>query len=100
MTQQQRGEYALDYAQHAPQSGTDGARELGQSAGKRMKDMATDAREMTGRAVEQAREYGEKAQETVRNFRPYVERSMKEQPMTTLAVASVIGFALGALWKK
>jgi ElaB/YqjD/DUF883 family membrane-anchored ribosome-binding protein len=25
---------------------------------------------------------------------------MKEQPMATLAVASVIGFALGALWKK
>jgi ElaB/YqjD/DUF883 family membrane-anchored ribosome-binding protein len=65
-----------------------------------MKDMAAYAREMTGRAAEQAREYGEKAQEAVRNFKPYVERSMKEQPMTTLAVASVIGFVLGALWKK
>jgi len=25
---------------------------------------------------------------------------MKEQPMATLVVASVIGFVLGALWKK
>jgi ElaB/YqjD/DUF883 family membrane-anchored ribosome-binding protein len=25
---------------------------------------------------------------------------MKEQPMGTLAAAAVIGFALGALWKK
>jgi len=49
---------------------------------------------------EQAREYGEKAQEAARNFKPYVENSMKEKPMATLAVAAVIGFALGALWKK
>jgi ElaB/YqjD/DUF883 family membrane-anchored ribosome-binding protein len=90
----------LDYSKHTPQSGTDGARELTEGAGDRMKDMAADAQEMTGRAAEQAREYGEKAQEAVRNFKPYVERSMKEQPMTTLAVASVIGFVLGALWKK
>jgi ElaB/YqjD/DUF883 family membrane-anchored ribosome-binding protein len=29
-----------------------------------------------------------------------VEKSLKDQPMATLAVAAVIGFALGALWKK
>jgi ElaB/YqjD/DUF883 family membrane-anchored ribosome-binding protein len=55
---------------------------------------------MAGRVNEQAREYGEKAQEAARNFKPYVENSMKEKPMATLAVAAVIGFALGALWKK
>jgi ElaB/YqjD/DUF883 family membrane-anchored ribosome-binding protein len=46
------------------------------------------------------REYGEKAQDVVKNFTPYVEKSMKDQPMATLAVASAIGFVLGAFWKK
>jgi ElaB/YqjD/DUF883 family membrane-anchored ribosome-binding protein len=50
--------------------------------------------------AEQAREYGEKAQEAVSNFKPFVEKSMKGQPMATLGVAAVIGFVLGALWKK
>ena len=30
----------------------------------------------------------------------FVEKSLKEQPMATLAGAAVIGFVLGALWKK
>ena len=50
--------------------------------------------------VKQARAYADKAQEAVKNVKPYVERSIKEQPMATLAVASVVGFLLGALWKK
>ena len=65
-----------------------------------MREAAADAQEAAGRVAEQAREYGEKAQEAVRNFRPYVEKSMKEQPLAVLAVASVVGFVLGALWKK
>ena len=44
--------------------------------------------------------YGEKAQEAVKQFKPYVEKSMKEQTMATLGVAAVIGFVLGALWKR
>jgi ElaB/YqjD/DUF883 family membrane-anchored ribosome-binding protein len=55
---------------------------------------------MAGKFAERALEYGEKAQDAVSNFKPYVEKSMKEQPMATLGVAAVIGFVLGALWKK
>jgi ElaB/YqjD/DUF883 family membrane-anchored ribosome-binding protein len=55
---------------------------------------------MAGKFAERALEYGEKAQGAVSNFKPYVEKSMKEQPMATLGVAAVIGFVLGALWKK
>jgi hypothetical protein len=50
--------------------------------------------------ADQARQYGEKAQEAARNFKPYAEKSMRERPMEILAAASVIGFVLGALWKK
>ena len=94
---QQRSAYPLDYSKQTQQSATDRAREI---AGERVKDIATDAQEMAGKAAEQLREYGEKAQEAAQNFKPFVEKSMKEQPMATLAAASVIGFVLGALWKK
>jgi ElaB/YqjD/DUF883 family membrane-anchored ribosome-binding protein len=66
----------------------------------RVKDGAAEGRDSAAKVADQACEYGEKAQEAARNFKPYVERSMKEQPMMTLAVASVIGFVLGALWKR
>jgi ElaB/YqjD/DUF883 family membrane-anchored ribosome-binding protein len=33
-------------------------------------------------------------------FAPSSRKSLKEQPMTTLAVAAAIGLVLGALWKK
>ena len=73
-----------------------------------MTDVATDkfknatesAEEIAGKVAEQASKYGEKAQEAAKNFKPYAEKSMKEQPMVTLGVAAVIGFVLGALWKK
>jgi len=50
--------------------------------------------------TEQAREYGEKAQKVVNQFKPLVEKSLKEQPMATLAGFVLMGFVLGALWKK
>jgi hypothetical protein len=40
------------------------------------------------------------AQELIKKFKPYVEKSMKEQPMATLAVAAVAAFVLGAMWRK
>jgi ElaB/YqjD/DUF883 family membrane-anchored ribosome-binding protein len=46
------------------------------------------------------RQYGEKAQQAAQEFKPFVEKSLKEQPMGTLAAAAAIGFVLGALWKK
>jgi ElaB/YqjD/DUF883 family membrane-anchored ribosome-binding protein len=56
--------------------------------------------EIADKVAERAREYGEKAQEAAKDFKPFVERSMKEQPVGTLAAAAVIGFVLGALWKR
>jgi ElaB/YqjD/DUF883 family membrane-anchored ribosome-binding protein len=33
------------------------------------------------------------------NLKGAVDKSVKDQPMTTLAVAAAVGFVLGALWK-
>ena len=92
---QQRAEYPLDYSKGPTDRGRHDESTMDQ-----VKDAAAQAQEYAGKVADQAREYGEKAQEAARNFKPYVEKSMKERPMETLAVASVIGFVLGALWKK
>ena len=50
--------------------------------------------------LKQARKYGAKAQDALQNAKPILEKSVKEQPMTTLAAMAAVGFVLGALWKK
>ena len=37
--------------------------------------------------------------EVAGNLKGAVDRSVKDQPMATLAVAAAVGFVLGALWK-
>jgi ElaB/YqjD/DUF883 family membrane-anchored ribosome-binding protein len=99
MTQQNAG-YPIDYSKGSADAGKDRLSEMTDTATDKVKDVAQSAEEMAGKIAEQAREYGEKAQEAINNFKPYIEKSMKEQPMATLGVAAVIGFVLGALWKK
>ena len=94
MTQQRTG-YPLDYSTGRPEAGRQQESTMDQ-----VKDAAAQAQDYAAKVADQAREYGEKAQEAAREFKPYGEKSMKERPMQTLAVASVIGFVLGALWKK
>ena len=99
MTQQKAG-YPLDYSKDSADAGKDRLREITDVAAHKMKDVTQSAEEMASKVAAQAREYGDKAQEAVKNFKPYVDKSMKEQPMATLGVAAVIGFVLGALSKK
>jgi ElaB/YqjD/DUF883 family membrane-anchored ribosome-binding protein len=41
----------------------------------------------------------EQIQVVADNFKSAVDKSVKEQPLTTLAVAAGLGFVIGALWK-
>jgi ElaB/YqjD/DUF883 family membrane-anchored ribosome-binding protein len=95
---QQRSDYPLDYTQTTPDKSR--AQEVADATVDRLIETAARAEEMAGNVAEQARVYGQKAQDAAAQVKPYVEKSLKEQPMATLAVASVIGFVLGALWKK
>ena len=79
---------------------TGNARQQPQTTTDKIKDASTDVEEMAGKVMQQARDLTEQAQQAVNNFKPFVEKSMKEQPMATLAVAALIGAALGAIWKK
>ena len=74
--------------------------EMADTATDKVKDVAESAQDMAGKVADQARVYGEQAQDAVKQVKPLVEKSLKEQPMATLAGVAVLGFVLGALWKK
>jgi ElaB/YqjD/DUF883 family membrane-anchored ribosome-binding protein len=60
---------------------------------------ADEAERIGGRIVDQGREVGERMQEVAGNFKGALDKSVKDQPMATLASAAIVGFVLGALWK-
>jgi ElaB/YqjD/DUF883 family membrane-anchored ribosome-binding protein len=72
-----------------------------------LKEKATDqfgkaadqAERIANRVAEQGRDAGDRMQEVAGNFRGALDKSISEQPMATLAIAAVLGFVLGALWK-
>jgi ElaB/YqjD/DUF883 family membrane-anchored ribosome-binding protein len=45
------------------------------------------------------REVSDRTGEVAGNFKKAVDKSVKDQPMATLAMAAAVGFVLGALWK-
>jgi len=65
-----------------------------------IKEKATDQFErVADKATEHGREAGERVQEVAGNIKGAVDKSVKDQPMATLAMVAVVGFVLGALWK-
>ena len=96
----QSSDYPLGHTKGNGEVAKDRLREMADKASDQIKSAADSAQEIAGKVTEQAREYGEKAQEVVKEVKPFVEKSLKEQPMATLAGAAIIGFVLGALWKK
>ena len=72
-----------------------------------LEDKATDqfskaadqAEKIANRVTEQGREASERMQEVAGNFKGALDKSIKDQPMATLATAAIVGFVLGAIWK-
>jgi len=72
-----------------------------------LEDKATDqfgkaadqTEKIANRVTEQGREAGERMQEVAGNFKGALDKSIKDQPMATLATAAIVGFVLGAIWK-
>ena len=60
-------------------------------------EVAERAEGFASDAIDQLRETG--AGEVAGNLKGAVDKSVKEQPMATLALAAAVGFVLGALWK-
>jgi ElaB/YqjD/DUF883 family membrane-anchored ribosome-binding protein len=102
-------EWIMAQTQHSgrPGSQTTDIKDKATDQFERIADKATDqfnrfadqAEGVASRVAEQGREAGEKVQEVAGNFKGAVDKSVKDQPMATLAVVAAVGFVLGALWK-
>lgn len=63
-------------------------------------EKTTDQIERTVRNVaDQGRVATENVQVVAENFKTAIDKSVKDQPLTTLAVAAAVGFVVGAIWK-
>src|SRR5262245_27342518 len=77
----------------------DKAMDLAEKAGHQVDKMMTKAEARMQDLAEQGGEARERVQEVAGNMKSAVDKSVKDQPMTTLLIAAAVGFALGALWK-
>ena len=76
------------------------ARGLAEAVSDSFKDATEGMQERVGQVADQAIQYAQVAQDAVRQFKPVVQKSLRENPMTTLAGFVLVGFVLGAMWKK
>jgi len=93
--------------QSSPGTLNRGATDSARKATDDLADKAMDVAERTGDQIErtmqslgdQSRQATEQIQEVAENFKTAVDKSIRDQPLTTLAVAAGVGFVIGALWK-
>lgn len=83
----------------AKEKATNQFERVADQASEAFRSTADRAESMARQVADQGREAGERVQEVAGNLKGAVDRSVKDQPMVTLAVAAVVGFVLGALWK-
>jgi ElaB/YqjD/DUF883 family membrane-anchored ribosome-binding protein len=63
-------------------------------------DKLTGQVEDAAKAVrDQGREMGEQVQVVAENFKTALDKSVRDQPFTTLALTAAVAFVIGALWK-
>ena len=91
--------YSQSGAKSAAHDLSDKAGDLAAKAGNQL-DKALEAAESKVRDLAaRSGEAGEQVQEVAGNVKTAIDRSVKDQPMATLAMAAAVGFVLGALWK-
>jgi ElaB/YqjD/DUF883 family membrane-anchored ribosome-binding protein len=78
---------------------TDQTGRLADKATDQARNVAQHVEDFASNAAQQGREAGERIQEVAGNVKGAVDKSVKDQPMATLAAAAAVGFVLGALWK-
>jgi ElaB/YqjD/DUF883 family membrane-anchored ribosome-binding protein len=76
---------------------SDKASDLKDQATGQIKKVAGQVEGYANEAMDKLRESG--AGEVAGNLKGAVDKSVKDQPMATLALAAAVGFVLGAIWK-
>ncbi|MGL4324187.1 MAG: DUF883 family protein [Beijerinckiaceae bacterium] len=75
------------------------ASHIASKAGEKVDQALTHAERTARKVAEQAGDATERVQEVAGNVKSAIDKSLADQPMTTLALAAAVGFVLGALWK-
>ncbi|MBS0233836.1 MAG: hypothetical protein JSR99_10150 [Proteobacteria bacterium] len=78
---------------------TDKAVDAGLSAVDSLERTAANIQDAGERLIAKGTELGDNMQKVARNFSTAVDKSVSEQPLTTLGMAIAAGFILGAIWK-
>jgi ElaB/YqjD/DUF883 family membrane-anchored ribosome-binding protein len=76
---------------------SDKATDLKDQAADQIKKVAGEVEGYASDAMDKLRDTG--AGEVAGNLKGAVDKSVKDQPMATLALAAAVGFVLGAIWK-
>lgn len=80
-------------------SGAKTAEEFAGKAADFAERTSEEVQRVANSVANQSREATEQLQEVAQNFKNAVDKSVNDQPLTTLAVAAGLGFVIGALWK-
>lgn len=69
------------------------------SAGQQTSELKSSASEQTDGAAKTLRGAVEQGRELAGNVKGVIDKSVRDQPMATLALAAAVGFIAGAIWK-
>ncbi|WP_414462991.1 hypothetical protein [Hyphomicrobium sp. DY-1] len=78
---------------------TDKAVDAGMRAMDSLERTAANLQDTGERLASKGAELGDGMQKVAKNFSNAVDKSVAEQPLTTLGMAVAAGFILGAIWK-
>jgi ElaB/YqjD/DUF883 family membrane-anchored ribosome-binding protein len=100
MTMAKASPYSNDDTTAFKERATERVEDMAERATDQLRSMADRAGGTASRVAEQGREAGERVQDVAGNFKGAVDKSIREQPMATLALAAIAGFVLGTMWKR
>ncbi|RUO99281.1 hypothetical protein [Hyphomicrobium sp.] len=88
-----------EQARAATHDFTDKAVDAGIRAVDSLERSAASAQEMGDRLISKSSELSDNVQKVAKNFSAALDKSVADQPLTTLGMAIAAGFVLGAIWK-
>lgn len=87
-----------DYSRSAEEL-ADKASNVAGKASEQINRVAQDVESTARSLAEQGRQATEQVQIVADNFKSAIDKSVRDQPITTLVMAAGLGFVIGALWK-
>lgn len=88
-----------NFSSTTERTGEKTAKDFAEKAADFAERTSEEVQRVANSAASQTREATEQFQDVAQNFKSAVDKSVNDQPLTTLAIAAGLGFVIGALWK-